>query len=155
MPSDLAVLPTSPWEKRPDEIPLVVEEVRTALWMDRGNVTKAAARLKVEPARLRRFVKGSRFLSAEMEEAKEQILDIAEDNVVDAMTDMEDAGRRDSMTRFVLSSLGRTRGFGNAGSKGVTIGLNGAGGKVEITWGDGTTVEGTPGDDAKVINGDD
>jgi hypothetical protein len=121
--------------------------------LDGGNVTKAAGRLKVKPARLRKFIKGSRFLSAEMEEAKEQVLDIAEENVVDALTDAHDPGRRDSMTRYVLGTLGRTRGYGQAGGKGISISPTGAG-RLEITWDDGSTITGEPGDDAKVINGD-
>lgn len=154
IPPDLVALPTSPWPERPAELPLVVAEVRTALWRTRGNITKAADLLKVDTARLRRFIKGSRFLSAEMEEAKEQVLDIAEENLVDALTDETDPGRRDSMTRYVLSTIGRTRGFGNAGGKGISINPTGSG-RLQITWDDGTTIQGEPGDDAKVINADD
>lgn len=154
MPSDLVPIPTQPWDKRPSELPLDVDEVRTALWLDRGNITKAADRLKTSSQRLRSFIKNSAFLSAEMEEAKEQILDIAEGNVVEALTDDADPGRKDSMTRFVLAGLGRSRGYGN-GAGGISVKPTGSG-RMMIVWDDGTQINGTPeqpGDNAKVVNG--
>jgi hypothetical protein len=43
------------------------------------------------------------------------MLDQAVSNVWDALLDMDDASRRDTMTRFVLSSsMAADRGFGGA-----------------------------------------
>lgn len=153
IPVDLVPLPTSPWDERPTELPLDIEECRTALWMHNGNVTEAAKALKIPPGRLRAKIKSSQYLQAEQTEAREQLADIAEVNVRDALTDANDPGRRDSMTRFVLASLGRTRGYGN-GAGGTKIVNNGP---MTIRWEDDTLVveqaEDRNGDGAKVING--
>lgn len=152
LPTDLVALPTSPWDERPEEIPLVIEECRTALWQTRGNITEAAKTLKVPSGRLRRFVNNSQYLLAEIEEAKEVLVDISESNVYDALTDQQDPGRKDSMTRFVLASQGRKRGWGTgAGPTGLA--LKGKG-RISITWDDGSEIAGEqPGDNAKVVNG--
>lgn len=155
-PSDLVPLPTSPWDIRPTELPLDVEECRTAIWRCRGNITKAAELLKVDSKRLRKFVAASRYLTEELEEAGEQLVDLAEDVAYDALTDAQDPGRRDSMARFVMAGRGRNRGHGTGGGK-VSIGLPGPKGTVVIKWEDGSTISGNdneevPGDNAKVIN---
>lgn len=134
LPSDLLPIPTSPWDERPDEHPLDVQECRTALWMARGNISEAADILKVTSMRLRRFVKNSVYLTAEQDEARERIKDKAESVVVEALEDAQDAGRRDSMARFVLAGQGRDRGYGN-GAGGVTV--KGGSGPIHITWGGG------------------
>jgi hypothetical protein len=152
LPDDLRPLPTTPWDERPTELPLDTEECRTALWMTAGNVTKAAELLKVVPLRLRAKVKSSPRLSAELAEAREQLVDIAEENVRDALTDTTDPGRRDSMSRFVLASIGKSRGFGSNTSK-TTI--NAFGNNMSIKWDDGSVIIGnddTPNEDAKVID---
>lgn len=149
-PTDLVSLPTSPWDERPTELPLDVEECRTAVWIARGNITKAAEVLKVSSQRLRRFIEHSPRLSAEVLEAKEGLVDKAEEVVNDALSDVNDPGRQDSMARFVLASQGRKRGWGN-GAGGVKI-INPTG-PMNISWGDGQQISGShPGDDAKVID---
>jgi hypothetical protein len=150
LPADLVSLPTSPWDERPTELPLDVEECRTAIWMARGNITKAAEIMKVTSQRLRRFVDASPRLSAETLEAKEGLVDRAEEVVHDALNDVNDPGRQDSMARFVLASQGRKRGWGN-GAGGVKV-INPTG-PINISWGDGSQISGPqPGDDAKVID---
>lgn len=83
----------------------------------------------------------SEFLIREMGEAREQILDIAEGNVYDALTDGTDPGRKDSMTRFVLTNLGAPRGYGN--KPGVHVNPTGKG-RMVIMWDDGTGISGEP-----------
>lgn len=146
LPSDLMPLPTRPYNERPESMPLDVEECRTALWMQRGNVSKAAEVLKIKPARLRKFIKNSPYLLSEMEEAREELKDIAEDNVYEALSS-DDEGRKDSMTRFVLASIGRDRGYGtgNAG----TVNLNLPKGNIKISWEDGTAIQ----DNSPIIEG--
>lgn len=138
MPHDLVPLPTMPYSQRPVELPLDVEECRTALWLSDGNVTEAAKRLKINSGRLRNFIKSSRYLSAEQAEAQEQIKDMAEAVVRDALTDTEDKGRQDAMARFVLTGPGKDRGYGTGAPK-VTIN-NGEGGTINIAWADGTEI---------------
>jgi hypothetical protein len=48
------------------------------------------------------------------------------------------------MARFVLSSIGSERGFGQKNGKGgVSLNLPGKG-KMEITWGDGSSIADEP-----------
>lgn len=135
-PDNLVPISTQPWDVRPDALPLDIEEGRTALWRCRGNVSSAAALLKVSPARFRKFVKASPYLMRECEEAREQLADIAEDVVYEALTDDQDKGRQDSMARYVLDRHGRSRGYGSGGVGKVNI--TGPVGNVTICWADGS-----------------
>lgn len=137
IPNDLMPLPTMPYSERPVSLPLDVEECRTALWRAGGSIADAAKLLKCASLRLRQFVNKSPYLSAEMQEAKDQIVDIAEKVVVDALTDEDDPGRRDTMARFVLGSQGRSRGWGS-GSGGANVNIKNAGGTIVVQWADGT-----------------
>lgn len=145
LPGDLVPLPTSPWDQRPTELPLDVEECRTALWRCRGNITEAAKLLKIESGRLRRFIDKSPYLTEERQEALEQLVDIAEDNVYDALTDTTDPGRKDSMTRYVLTARGGDRGWGSA-SKGSKVNINLPKGSFQISWEDGSSISGNSND---------
>lgn len=147
LPRDLIPLPTMPYDTRPDSLPLDIEECRTAIWRARGNITVAADILKITSHRLRGFVRKSPYLSAQLEEAKEQLKDIAEDVVYQALTDEEDKGRQDAMARFVLQGIGKDRGWGSGGTK-VQIN-NEKGGTVVVGWQDGTMFQ--P-EDSKVID---
>ena len=138
LPGDLIPLPTAPYDERPVSLPLDVEECRTAIWIVRGNISKAAELLKTSSARLRRFIEGSPYLSAELKEAKDRLVDIAEDVVYEALTDGDDPGRKDSMARFVLGSQGRSRGWGTGAGPSVNI-KNSHGGVIRVAWADGTS----------------
>jgi len=137
IPNDLVALPTMPYNERPPELPLDVEECRTAIWMANGNITEAAKLLKTTSIRLRAFVKKSPYLSAEMQEAADRLVDIAESNVLDALKDDQDPSRRDTMSRFVLTNIGKARGWGTGGPN-VNV-KNSAGGTIIVQWADGTT----------------
>ncbi len=149
VPDDLVALPTMPYRERPEELPLDVEECRTALWMVQGNVTEAAKILKTTSQRLRRFVKSSPYLTSEMAEAADRMVDIAESNVLDALTDSEDPSRRDTMSRFVLTNIGKARGWGTGTGGGLNIKNNG--GTIVVQWADGTAIGQ---DDSKTIEGE-
>lgn len=146
LPQDLVPLPTMPWSVRPAELPLDIEECRTALWQSRGNVTEAAKRLKISSQRLRKFVRSSPYLSEQVREAQEQLIDMAENVVFEALSDTEDTSRQDAMARFVLTGPGKDRGYGTGAPK-VTIN-NSKGGTISLAWGDGTVFQ--P-DEQKVI----
>lgn len=150
VPSDLVALPTMPYSERPPELPLDIEECRTAIWMAAGNITEAAKLLKITSIRLRAFVKKSPYLSAEMQEAADRIVDIAEANVHDALTDENDPSRRDTMSRFVLSNIGKHRGWGSGSGPGVTV-KNSAHGTIIVQWADGSTFGSN---DSKIIEGE-
>jgi hypothetical protein len=138
VPNDLVALPTMPYSERPIELPLDIEECRTAIWMASGNITEAAKLLKITSLRLRTFIKKSPYLTAEMQEAADRLVDIAESNVYDALTDELDPSRRDTMSRFVLTNIGKHRGWGSTGQGGVTV-KNSAGGTIVVQWADGST----------------
>jgi len=127
-----------PYAERPTELPLDTEECRTAIWMTSGNISEAAKLLKITSIRLRNFVKKSPYLSAEMQEAADRLVDIAESNVYDALTDELDPSRRDTMSRFVLTNIGKHRGWGTAGGGNLTV-KNSAGGTIVVQWADGST----------------
>lgn len=142
LPNDLVPLPTAPYEERPASLPLDVEECRTALWLERGNIPDSAARLKISASRLRNFVQNSPRLLAEQREAREQLADRAEQIVFEALYDEVDSSRRDSMAKYVLNStIGKQRGFGAAG---VGVKIQNTGPMI-ITWA-------TEQDDIKTIN---
>jgi len=106
--------------------------------MAAGNVSEAAKILKVTSIRLRNFVKKSPYLTAEMQEAADRLIDIAEANVRDALLDELDPSRRDTMSRFVLTNIGKHRGWGTSASGGVTV-KNSAGGTIVVQWADGSS----------------
>lgn len=148
LPTDLVPLPTMPYEERPIELPLDVEECRTALWLHRGNVTKAAARIKTSPSRMRAFIKSSPYLTTEQKEAQEQLVDIAEDVAYEALTDEADPSRRDQMARYVMTNLGKERGYGTNGP-GVNISL--PKGNLKVAWADGSSLSVSSEPEARTI----
>lgn len=137
LPDNLVPIPTQPWDRRPAELPIEVEEARTAIWRCCGNITKAAELVKVAPSRLRNLVKNSPYLQREVDEAKEQLIDTAEDVIRDALGDPE---RKDAASRFVLSTIGRSRGWGT-GAGGATVNVQNN--NIVIQWQDGTPMEPT------------
>ncbi len=143
IPTDLVPLPTAPYNARPESLPLDVEECRTAIWVAKGNISEAAEILKVPSARLRQFVKRSPYLTAEVNESLEQLLDRAESQMYDAVTDEEDKTRADNAAKFIIGQLGHRRGYGGK-SGGITLAKGVAGESVTITWDDGTVVDETP-----------
>lgn len=149
-PNDLLPLPTAPYSERPISEPLVVEECRTSLWLVRGNITEAAKLLKVTSLRLRQFVNKSPYLLSEMQEAKDQIVDVAETVVYEALTDEDDKGRKDTMSRYVLSNLGRHRGWGTT-QTGINI-KNTQGGTIVVQWADGSTFGEAPQEELEMID---
>jgi hypothetical protein len=121
--------------------------------MAAGNITEAAKVLKVTSIRLRNFVKKSPYLSAEMQEAADRLVDIAESNVLDALTDELDPSRRDTMSRFVLTNIGKHRGWGSGSTGGVTV-KNSAGGTIIVQWADGSAFGSEPQEEVATIEGE-
>jgi hypothetical protein len=63
-PSCYLPLPCSyPWDSRPNSSPLDVEEIATALFVQNGDIAKAAERLRVKPNRLQRTIRKSERLT--------------------------------------------------------------------------------------------
>lgn len=150
IPTDLVPLPTMPYDERPIELPLDVEECRTALWRANGNVSDAAKLLKTTSLRLRNFIKSSKRLTDEQREMQEVLLDKAEQVAAEALDDA-DTGRKDAMARFVMTNLGKDRGYGTPNGKGgVQVNLP-TKGRMVIAWDDGEQITGPP---QQVIEGE-
>jgi hypothetical protein len=58
-PEEFLPLPYFPWISRPDNLPLDVDEVATALYLARGRLGEAAERLKVDQVRLKKAIRRS------------------------------------------------------------------------------------------------
>ena len=110
LPDDLVALPKPTWDSFPDNQPLSADETRTLLWLFAGDVSKAARYYKMPPQRLRAFVTHSSRVAAELHEARERILDRAEEILFEALFS-DDPKRRDSAARYILtkSAAGRSR----------------------------------------------
>jgi hypothetical protein len=66
-------LPYFPWTSRPETLPLSIDEIETALFLDQGHLDKAAARLKVTEKRLKRSIRGTPRLQLLIERLRPQI----------------------------------------------------------------------------------
>jgi hypothetical protein len=110
LPKDLVVPYGRPLRKLGDDEPLTARDVRSALWLCAGDIHKAAERLGVPPARIRAFVRNSPWVREELDEAREGILDRAEEILHEALFS-DDPKRRDSAARYILtkSQMGRSR----------------------------------------------
>ena len=97
------MLPAYPWDTRPDDHPLTVEEVCAALVESEGNVKLAADRLKVGALILRKFIERQRRARAVIVEMAAQLADEAQTTLHAALRD-SDSRRQDWATRFILNS---------------------------------------------------
>ena len=131
LPDDLVALPEPTWDRFPDDQPLSADEARTLLWMFAGNVSRAARYYKMPPPRLRAFVRHSSRIAAELHEARERILDMAEAVLFEALFS-DDPTRRDSAARYILtkSQTGRARLHALT----EHLRLETGGGAVDIRW---------------------
>jgi hypothetical protein len=130
LPDDL-VAPYESAHRLPNEEPLTARDVRSALWLCAGSVSKAAKRLGVPSARVRAFVRNSQWIQQELDEARERILDVAEANLYEALFS-DDPKRRDSAARYILtkSQTGRARLHALTDHPKLETG----GGAVDIRW---------------------
>jgi hypothetical protein len=103
------------------DLPLVAE----ALARHAGNVTDAAADLRVPPSDLRRLLWANSSLQDQAFETVEARLDMAEKNIHEALAS-EDSRRRDAASFFVLRNTARAkrRGWIVSASGGVDVSLN-------------------------------
>jgi hypothetical protein len=110
LPDDLVMLAEPTWNSFPDKQPMSADEARTLLWLFAGDVSKAARYYKMLPQRLRAFVTNSSRVASELHEARERILDRAEEILYEALFS-DDPKRRDSAARYILtkSNAGRSR----------------------------------------------
>lgn len=97
------MLSAYPWDQRPDDHPLTVEEVCAALAETDGSIRRAAALLRVGSLVLRKFVDRSARARAVQREMDNCLLDDAR-GVLRAALDSESHLRNDWAARYVLNS---------------------------------------------------
>lgn len=83
-----------------------LQEYYDALSQTKGNISACARLLNMRRSSLKERIDASPELRAKLEEVREEMLDKAEENVYDRVEQGDDA-----MTRFVLSTLGKERGY--------------------------------------------
>jgi hypothetical protein len=106
LPPDLAPLPYGADAED-------VEAVRTALYLNYGNVGLAAKALHTPAGQLARLVEQSPELRTDRDAARRMIVDRAEAVVVEQLSDEKNTDRRDEASKFVLTTLGKALGWGS------------------------------------------
>jgi Bacterial regulatory protein, Fis family len=101
------------------DLPLVAE----ALARHSGNVTDAAAELRVPPSDLRRLLWANSSLQDQAFETVEARLDTAEKNIHEALAS-EDSRRRDAASFFVLRNTARAKRRGWITSASASVDVN-------------------------------
>jgi hypothetical protein len=97
----------------PEDEPLDQLAARAALIECKGNVTKAAQTMGVEPERLRAYVKAAPALRRTIEEIVEQGVDAAIGILFEGLSDQGSfLTRFYAAKEFLRSEAGRRRGFG-------------------------------------------
>ena len=130
LPPDLRPLPVAP-DSDDDEA------VRTALYLNFGNVGLAALALGRAPGELARHIELFPSLRADREAARRMIVDQAEAVIVDQLLDTEQADRRDEAAKFVLTNLGKSLGWGTGPSSTQSAGFSlsdGSGRTLQVKW---------------------
>ena len=137
------MLPAYPWDTRPDDHPLSVEEVCAALVHSEGNVKEAADRLKVGSLILRKFIERSSRARAVIVEMANQLADEAQTTLHAALRD-EDSRRVDWAVRFILNSRNaRKLGWSTTDDAADAANLRGPLVNLvlpSVTWADGTPI---------------
>ena len=129
MPPDLAPLPYGATDEDEDA-------VRTALYLNYGNVGLAARSLGCLPGALARKIEMVPSLKADREAARRMIVDQSEAVVVTELLDETQPERQSEAARFVLTSLGKSLGWGGAAaaaSAGFSL-SDGAGRTLQVKW---------------------
>ena len=128
LPEDLAPIP---YGADIDDI----EAIRTALYLNFGNVGLAARALGCLPGQLARKVELSSDLKSDRDAARRMIVDQAEAVVVEQLTDTEQTDRRDEAAKFVLTSLGKALGWGTQATTAAGFSMTDGGGRtLQVKW---------------------
>jgi hypothetical protein len=128
LPADLAPIP---YGADIDD----TEAIRTALWVNFGNVGLAARALACTPGALARLVEQSAELKSDRDAARRMIVDQAEAVVVEQLLDKAQIDRRDEAAKFVLTSLGKALGWGTQATTAAGFSLSDGGGRtLQVKW---------------------
>jgi len=112
------------------------EAIRTSLYANFGNVGLAARQLGCLPGALARRIELLPSLKADRDAARRMIVDQAEAVIIEQLLDADQPDRRDESARFVLTSLGKTVGWGaQATSAAAGFSLSdGSGKQLTVKW---------------------
>lgn len=111
------------------------EAVRTALWLNYGNLKLAAQALGASPGALARKVEQTPSLKTDRDAARRMIVDEAEHVVVEQLLDDRNTDRRDEASKFVLTTLGKALGWGNQATSAAGFSLSdGDGRTLQVKW---------------------
>jgi hypothetical protein len=111
------------------------EAVRTALWLNYGNLKLAAQALGASPGALARKVEATPSLKLDRDAARRMIVDEAENVIVEQLTDPSSTDRRDEAAKFVLTSLGKSLGWGTQATAAAGFSLTDGGGRqLTVKW---------------------
>lgn len=129
LPPDLAPLPYGAGAE--DD-----EAIRASLYLNFGNVGLAARQLGCLPGQLARRIELLPSLKADRDAARRMIVDQAEAVVVEELLDTDNEERRSETARFVLTSLGKSLGWGSqATSQAAGFSLSdGSGKQLTVRW---------------------
>jgi hypothetical protein len=112
-----------------------IEAIRTALYLNYGNVGLAARSLGALPGALARVVEQSAELRSDRDAARRMIVDQAEAVIVEQLTDKAQIDRRDEAAKFVLTSLGKALGWGTQATTAAGFSLSDGGGRtLQVKW---------------------
>ena len=137
------MLPAYPWQQRPDDEPLTIEEVCEALVYAEADVAIAAERLKVGSLILRKFIERSTRARAVIREMVDRLNDEAQTTLREALRD-PDSRRKDWAIRFIFNSQNAKKlGWASAASSDEAARVQGP--LINLTlplvqWEDGTKI---------------
>ena len=106
------------------------------MYLNYGNVGLTARQLGITPGALARRIELIPSLKADRDAARRMIVDQAEAVIVEQLTDTRQVDRRDEAARFVLTTLGKSLGWGNAGGPsggGISL-ADGSGRQLTVRW---------------------
>jgi hypothetical protein len=113
------------------------EAIRTSLYANFGNVGLAASQLGATPGQLARRIEMLPSLKADRDAARRMIVDAAEAVIIEQLLDADQPDRRDDSARFVLTSLGKSVGWGAQATSAAAAGFSlsdGSGRQLTVKW---------------------
>lgn len=110
------------------------EAIRTALYLNFGNCQLAARDLRTTPGALARKIEADATLRVDRDAARRMIVDQAEANLVEQLTDASSLDRRDEAAKFVLTSLGKSLGWGTQSTSAAGFSLTDGNKTLSVKW---------------------
>jgi hypothetical protein len=119
------------------------EQIRTALFINYGNVTRTAEMLGLHAGVLARHVNRVSSLKTDQMAARQLIVDRAEEAILDRLTTTEGDEQYET-AKFILTSLGKELGWGATSKSAASLSLSDGNRTLSVRWNDGSEAEGGP-----------